>query len=91
MAGSLLPRIFAKSLSANNRKYRHGELIKYSRPAWLDISPVCHVYFVHRGKVIHVGEEDIDFDDFINVCSSSFQNCRQVLDALVLINGQQVV
>lgn len=43
-----------------------------SRSAGFDIAPVLAVDLVHGGKVIHVGQEDIDLDDLENVGSGSF-------------------
>lgn len=54
------------------------------RPAGLNIAPVGHVDLVHGGKVIHVGEEDVDLDDIVDGGARGLKNGRQVLDALVL-------
>lgn len=54
------------------------------RSAGLDIAPVSAVDLVHLGKVAHVGEEDVDLDDFVEGGAGGFENGRQVLDALVL-------
>lgn len=37
------------------------------RAGRLDVSPVLGVDFVHFGKVGHVGEEDVDLDDLVDV------------------------
>lgn len=58
-----------------------------SRPARLDIAPVGGIDLVHFGKVIHVGEEDVDLDDLFNARASGFEDGREVLDALVLVDS----
>jgi hypothetical protein len=55
-----------------------------SRPARLHITPVLHVDRVHLGEVIHVGQEDIDLDDLVDIGTGFLENVAQVLDALVL-------
>lgn len=62
------------------RKQKDGN----SRSARLDIAPVGGVDFVHLGKVIHAGEEDVDLDDLVEAGASGLEDSRQVLDALVL-------
>lgn len=54
------------------------------RPAWLDIPPVLHVDRVHLGKVVHVGQEDVDLDDLVDARAGGLEDVGQVLDALVL-------
>lgn len=54
------------------------------RPAWLNISPVGHVDLIHLGKVVHVGQEHINLDDFVDVAAGRLKYSGQVLDALVL-------
>lgn len=56
----------------------------YVRSARFDVSPVLSINRVHLGEFVHVGQEDVDFDDLFDASASGFQNLRQVLDALVL-------
>jgi hypothetical protein len=56
-----------------------------SRSARLDVSPVRGVDLIHLGKVVHVGQEDVDLDDIAEIGSGSLKDCAQVLDALVLL------
>lgn len=40
---------------------------RYIRPTRLNIAPVLHVDRVHIGKVVHIGQEDIDLDDLVDI------------------------
>jgi hypothetical protein len=55
-----------------------------SRPRRLHIAPVRRIHLIHLGKVLHIGEKDIDLDDVLETRSCRFQDGAQVLDALVL-------
>lgn len=57
---------------------------RYSRPARLHIAPVGAVNLIHLGKVVHVGEEDIDLDDIVDVGASLLEDSTEVLDTLML-------
>lgn len=54
-----------------------------SRSTGLDLAPVSFVDFVHSAEVGHIGEEDVDLDDLIDVRAGSFEHDGEVLDALV--------
>lgn len=41
------------------------------RPARFNVTPVGHINLVHLRKVVHISEEDIDLDDFVNGRSRS--------------------
>lgn len=40
--------------------------------------------FVHRGKVLHVRQEDVDFDDVANAASGGIQHCAEIGQRLSL-------
>lgn len=61
------------------------------RAGWLNVSPILGVDFVHFGKVGHVGEEDVDLDDLVDVRAGRLENGAKVLDALVLCGAGQDV
>lgn len=61
------------------------------RACGLNVSPVLRVDFVHFGKVGHVGEEDVDLDDLVDVRAGRLENGAEVLDALVLCGAGQCV
>lgn len=54
------------------------------RAARLDIAPIGHVHLVHLGKVVHVGEKDVDLDDLVDTSARSLEDGGQVFDALML-------
>jgi hypothetical protein len=56
---------------------------RHSRPAGLDVSPVCRVHLVHLGKVVHAREEDVDLDDIVEAGACGLEDGLQVLDAAV--------
>jgi hypothetical protein len=49
-----------------------------------------HVHGVHLGKVIHVGQENIDLDDLGDVGAGLLEDVGQVLDALVLLKDDNI-
>lgn len=65
--------------------------MKYSRSAWLYITPISLVHLIHLCKVIHVSQEYINFDDFLDGRSSFFEDSSEVLDALMLWNMSTVL
>lgn len=66
------------------RRISIGHKDRNSRSYGLDITPVGAVDLVHLGKVGHVGEEDVDLDDVVEVGAGGLEDGGQVLDALVL-------
>lgn len=42
-------------------------MLRYIRPAWLDVAKVGLVDLVHCGKVDHVSEENVALDDIGDV------------------------
>lgn len=42
------------------------------RPAGLYLAPILAVDFVHGGKIIHIGKEDIDFHNLVDVGPGGF-------------------
>lgn len=56
----------------------------HSRPCRFDISPILHIHLVHLGEVVDVRQEDVDFNDFFQTGSGSFEYHSEVLNALML-------
>ena len=66
----------------NDKIKQRGENV---RPAGLDVASVGRVDLVHLGKVLHVGEPDVDLDDLLEGGASGLEDGLEVLDALVLL------
>ena len=45
---------------------------------------------IHRGKVLHVREEDVDLHDVVDVGAGRLEHSCQILDALVLFRQCQL-
>lgn len=41
-------------------------------------------YLVHSSEICHVVDKDVYFDDIVDIGSSSFENCCEILDGLML-------
>lgn len=41
-------------------------------------------YLVHSSEICHVVDKDVDFDDIVDIGSSSFENCCEIFDGLML-------
>lgn len=83
-------RVQRQGLDSDASRQTLAELQKVTvtnnlRSAGLDITPVGGVNLVHLGKVVHVGEEDVDLDDLLQAGAGGLKNGREVLDALVLV------
>lgn len=50
----------------------------------LHIVPIRLVDLVHRGEMLHVGEEDVDFEDGVEAGAGGGEDGGEVADALVL-------
>ena len=55
--------------------------IRSSRLVRLEVGQID---LVHVGEILHVGEEDVDFDGVVERCAGGFEDGGEVLDALVL-------
>ena len=48
----------------------------HTTPRWLGIfAEPLRVHLVDGRKVLHVGDEDVDFDDFVDVGTCCFEDC----------------
>lgn len=59
-------------------------LSSHTSPARLRLTPILLVNLIHSREVLHVIEEHIHLDDVVDAGARSFEDCCQVLDALVL-------
>lgn len=41
-------------------------------------------YLVHSSEICHVVDEDVYFDDIVDIGSSRFENCCEIFDGLML-------
>lgn len=41
-------------------------------------------YLVHSSEICHVVDKDVYFDDIVDIGSSSFENCCEIFDGLML-------
>lgn len=57
------------------------------RARGLDVAKVLDIDLVDLGKVVNVGEEDVDLDDLFEAGAGGLEDGAQVLDALVLFGG----
>lgn len=57
----------------------------------LDIAPVRLVHVVHAREVLHVGQEDVDFENVLQAGFGGFEHGGEVADALVLEEGEMVI
>lgn len=48
---------------------------------------ILDVDLVHTGKVIHVGEENVDLDDAGETAAGGVEDCADVLDDAMLDGG----
>lgn len=55
-----------------------------SRSARFLLPPILHINLIHRREILHIRDEDVDFDDVVDRGSCSFEDCGEVFDALVL-------
>lgn len=54
------------------------------RSARLYFTPILAVDLVHGCEVVHIGEEDVDFYNLVEVGAGRFKDGTKVLDTLVL-------
>lgn len=59
-------------------------LNRHTRPRGFHIAPVRLVGFVHGREVLHVGEEDVDFENRVEAAAGGGEDGGEVADALVL-------
>lgn len=59
-------------------------LDRHARSRGFYIAPVRFVDVVHGREVLHVGEEDVDFEDGVEACAGGGEDRGEVADALVL-------
>ena len=59
-------------------------LNSHTRPRGLDISPVRLIGFVHGREVLHVRQENVDFENRVEAAAGGGEDGGEVADALVL-------
>lgn len=77
---ALLPRILTCTLASPKLEAGKADL----RSARLILPPILRVNLIHRGEILHIRDENIDFYDIFNRCSGFGENGGQVLDTLML-------
>ncbi len=63
----------------------------HSRSGRLDVSPILGIDLIHLGKIIDVGQEDVDLNDFVQTGPGSFENDSEILNALMLRHSKWLV
>ena len=60
-------------------------LYRHTRSRGLHVAPIRLVHVVHRGEMLHFGEEDVDFEDGVEAGAGGGEDGGEVADALVLL------
>ena len=63
-------------------------LNSHTRPRGFHISPVRFVGFVHGREVLHVRQENVDFEDRVEAAAGGGEDRGEVGDALVLFGKE---